>query len=298
MVGLMFPHRHGIVKIMSNIQESDDAQDTLATIEEVRTKKKTRRASIEDLAVSLQWLESKFEQFQSNRWWFGSLSIVIRLCQSSLMVVFQNQAIQSIFACLIAQVAICSQRNLVPFRRESDNEIALLSQWVIFVWCIVMNMRVTGAFASLPSVLVGLVCVVPTVALIARAWKKTSAELNIQLISIQSAAEAPTSDATLVDGASISVEVRQGTLSDGSADDETGSARMIGANALVASSPSFMCSNFCDAEQEDAASGIDGCNEVAMTREEQLESLVSKKDEELLRLKTENKRLLERLGIN
>ena len=272
MVGLMFPHRHGIIKIMTNLQGADDVHHTLTTIEEVRTKKKKRRASIEDLAVSLQWLESKFEQFQSDRWWFGSFSIVIRLCQSSLMMVFQNQAVQSIFACLIAQVAICSQRNLAPFRRESDNEIALLSQWVIFVWCTAMNMRVTGALASLPSVVVGLVCVVPTVALMVRSWKKTSAELETQLSSNRSATEAPTSDPDLVDGDSVSVEVSQVTPSDGSADDGTGP---LGATALVASSPSFMCSNFCDAEDDDP-----------MTREE-LQMMVLKQKDELVKQKDE-----------
>ena len=164
----MYPHRKNIEKMMREIKQEDQRRGTIVRVKDVRQSKKQRRPSIVDLARSLQWLVPRFEPYEPERWWMGAFNIILRLCQSSMMVVFQDQAIQAPFACCIAQLGVCSQRNLMPYRRQTDNETALFAQWLIFGWCMVLLKRIIGSLASVPSFLVGLVIVLATVALVAR----------------------------------------------------------------------------------------------------------------------------------
>ena len=164
----MYPHRKNIEKMMREIKQEDQRRGTIVRVKDVRQSEKQRRPSIVDLARSLQWLVPRFEPYEPERWWMGAFNIILRLCQSSMMVVFRDQAIQASFACCIAQLGVCSQRNLMPYRRQTDNETAFFAQWLIFGWCMVLLMRIVGSLASVPPFLVGLVIVLATVALVAR----------------------------------------------------------------------------------------------------------------------------------
>ena len=177
LVTLLYPKREQIKKILTDIEEQDLKTHTVTTVKEIVASKRRQRASIVELSESIRWLVPKFEKFQPACWWFGAFALVLRLCQSSMMVMFENQSIQAGCASIIAQVAICAQRNLAPYRRASDNEIALYAQWLIFTWCSMLLLRVIGAVAFLPTFVVGLFCVIPTVAVVARALQ--SARIDI-----------------------------------------------------------------------------------------------------------------------
>ena len=178
LVGLLYPKRGEIKKLLIDIQEQDQKTNTVTTVADIRASKTRQRASIVGLTNSIQWLVPKFEKFQPESWWFGAFALMLRLCQSSMMVVFDDQTIQAACASCVAQVAICSQRNLAPYRRPSDNEIALYAQWLVFIWCSMLLLRLIGAVAYLPTFVVGLCCVIPTVAVGARALQATLADIK------------------------------------------------------------------------------------------------------------------------
>ena len=169
LVVLIYPKREQIKKILTDIKEQDRKTHTVTTVTEVVASKRRQRASIVELSASVHWLVPKFEKFEPECWGYGAFALVLRLCQSSMMVMFDDQSIQAACASMIAQVGICAQRNLAPYRRASDNEIALYAQWLIFIWCSMLLLRVIGAVALLPTFLVGLFCLLPTVAVVARA---------------------------------------------------------------------------------------------------------------------------------
>ena len=169
LAGIMYTHRQKIDIMLHKMKQHDDSTRTMTTVDQLRSvPKRQQRKSIVNLAVSLEWLVAEFEDFREKRWWFGPFRLVMRLCQSSLLVVFPHQTIQAAYACCIAIVAICAQRNLEPYRRRSDNQVALMAQWTICLWPGVLLMRIVGAVASLPTIIVGLLCVVPTVVVIVR----------------------------------------------------------------------------------------------------------------------------------
>lgn len=226
LVGVMYPRREAIEKMMRGIKEEDERRGSIVRVKDVRTAEKQRRPSIVDLTKSLAWLVPKFEKFevrdmdgcigivvkpsysagplvmvqdirmqscvtksrqvlrdvtppQSDRWWYGPFSLVVRLCQSSVMICFQTQITQALYACIMTQVAICAQQNLIRYRRASDNETALLAQWLIFVWCMVFTLKVTGSLASVqPPLIIGVVCVLATLALFARSLWTTAVDIK------------------------------------------------------------------------------------------------------------------------
>ena len=66
----------------------------------------------------------------------------------------------------------------MPFRRPSDNTTAVLAQATIFLWCFVLVLRDTGAFSSVPTVTIGVLLVVVTVAVFAHATYTVRLEMH------------------------------------------------------------------------------------------------------------------------
>ena len=56
----------------------------------------------------------------------GIFVLVSRLCQTSLMVLYTVQSVQANFATIITLVAIIVQRELWPYRRDSEWVLAVL----------------------------------------------------------------------------------------------------------------------------------------------------------------------------
>ena len=59
------------------------------------------------------------------------------------MVLIKSPIAQAAIASLIALIAVSVQAHTAPYRRASDNRAALMSTWVIFIWCFVLLVRHT-----------------------------------------------------------------------------------------------------------------------------------------------------------
>ena len=87
------------------------------------------------------------------------LLLFIRLTQTSLMIVFSEQKTQAMLASCIAIFSACLHRELDPYRRRSDNMIALMAQWLIYFWVLALLARLIHVLGSAPAVLIGLLLV-------------------------------------------------------------------------------------------------------------------------------------------
>ena len=253
----MLPHREGIHQLMHAIIQEGEQSNTLVQIRGGQSGKH-RRGSIVALSDSLRWLVPKFYKYNPGRWWAGPLSLVLRLCATSMMIVFQKQSIQAAYACVIAQLAICLQQSLRPYRRKSDNEIAFLANWLIFIWCAVLLMRTIGSFASLPSIIIGMVCVLPTLAVVARALTTTISDIKAEF---QERDEDQAADE--VDTGVMEQTTGRGDDSETDAGIELGSMTSQQANGPTLTAPertgrwaSFM-SNFCVADEQHDEDGVE-----------------------------------------
>ena len=125
----------------------------------------------------------------------GIFVLVIRLGQTSLMALCTKQTVQAGFANLITLVAIAVQREAHAYRRNSDNIVALLSQWLIIVWVSILQLFLSGAFESIPDVLVGLVPVLATIALVGWAFRTVVNETHTKLVQNDNTATVAGKDA-------------------------------------------------------------------------------------------------------
>ena len=118
---LMYPHRKKIERLMQTLASIDmeHRRSSLTTVADIRRSSKQHRASIANLSYELFWLVSKFERYTPTCWWTGTMLLIFRLAQTSLLVWIDNQVVQATFAACVAQLAICMQRNSNPYRRDS-----------------------------------------------------------------------------------------------------------------------------------------------------------------------------------
>ena len=176
--GLLYPRRQAIKEMMMSEIKLNESRNKSSTISF-----KPRRSMVvhSQSLLALEWLSPRFHAYQPDCWWVGTFNLVVRLCQSSLLAVFAHQPIQAALASGITQVAICVQCNLEPYRRKSDNTTALYAQWLVFVWFASFFMYIIGTFDGLPKVVVGLFCVIPTVAFVAHAIHSAIKDVTIEL---------------------------------------------------------------------------------------------------------------------
>ena len=96
----------------------------------------------------------------------GVFLLITRLLQTSLMVLFPEQRTQSAFASVVSLTSIVVERELSPYRRSSDNQIAVLARWLVFLWTFGLLLRLVHVLGSFPSVLVGATLVLASVGII------------------------------------------------------------------------------------------------------------------------------------
>ena len=167
-VGLMYPRRTQIQELMRDTKR----RETTNTASPVQRD----GSSIVNLTNEFRWLLPRFESFEPDRWYFGPCFLILRLCQSSTMVIFRRQTIQAVYACIIGQAAISAQLNLRPYRRRSDNQVALMAQWLVFIWCAVLLMHIITAIASLPPLVTGMICALSTAIVFAHSLRLALAD--------------------------------------------------------------------------------------------------------------------------
>ena len=128
------------------------------------SKDRAQRQSLALLTKQFEYLVPKFEDFVPDCWWMSVFLLIIRLLQTSLMVLFPAQHIQAAFSSSISLVAFFVERELSPYRRSSDNRTGVCARWLVFLWSFGLLLRLVHVLGTFPSVLVGLVLVVATLA--------------------------------------------------------------------------------------------------------------------------------------
>ena len=141
---LLYPHRKKIESLLNEVKAQDEVAAnggrlSISTIGQVArsedNNKRRHRPSVIALSNDMMWLSSKFDKFEPKRWWMGVVLIIGRLLQTSLMVIFPAQDIQAAYASLIALLTTVLQQGLRPYRRLSDNDVAMYAGGVVFAWC-------------------------------------------------------------------------------------------------------------------------------------------------------------------
>ena len=107
-------------------------------------------------------LAGKISHFRKYRWWFGVALLVIRLLQTSVLIFFSSPDVQAALGAAVCLVSICVQRELRPFRHESDEYVSIVSTWCAFIWMQGLLYLRTGVLSSLPDLLVGCMFVAAT----------------------------------------------------------------------------------------------------------------------------------------
>ena len=190
---VLWPFRNDLTKIVQEVDKQDRRLQRSTTVkslvsqlseEEATAATKVRRKSklsIQALSQRRSWLAFFFERYRPGCWWTRVFLVVVRLLQTSLAVFFRDQTILTTYATCTALLAICVQRELKPYRRNTDNTVALLASWLVFCWCFVMQMYVVGALDWLPVVVVGIIVLIPTALTITVAARTAWSDLKREL---------------------------------------------------------------------------------------------------------------------
>ena len=99
-----------------------------------------------------------------------------------------NQLVQTTIVCCATLLSISMQSALRPFRRASDNDVALLAQWLVFAWTFVLLLRIAGMFErEVAAMFIGVVlCLASVTVLVAALWLANADRLNEQRAEEQS----------------------------------------------------------------------------------------------------------------
>ena len=129
----LYQHRHEIQKLGFELRQHNQRRNTELTLTQF-SKSKKARSSFANLSLEMHWLLPKFEKFRHSLWYFGVLLLCFRLMQTSFLTLVPSQLLQAAAMSGITFVTILLQSELAPYRRASDNRVALLAHVLIFSW--------------------------------------------------------------------------------------------------------------------------------------------------------------------
>ena len=159
----MHQNRHAIQKFGHELRQYNQKRGSGQTANQL-IKSKQARNSFSTLTTEIRWLLPKVEKFRPEQWFTGVLLLVVRLLQTSILALVPNQLAQAAIMCLITLFAVTLQRELSPYRRASDNHVALLAQWLIFTWTFSLMLRIAGVFEKhVAATAIGVILCVATV---------------------------------------------------------------------------------------------------------------------------------------
>ena len=141
----MYQHRHAIQKLGTEMQQYNHPRGTRLNANQL-IKSKQARSSFVSLTAEIRWLLPKFEKFLPEYWFFGIVLLALRLVQTSFMAVIPSQYVQASVMLCATLVSISLQSEFSPYRLPSDNRVALLAQWLILAWVLVLTLRINGVF--------------------------------------------------------------------------------------------------------------------------------------------------------
>ena len=119
-------YREEIMQVTSALQAP--GKDHVRSVKEYAEQ---HPGEVNDTVVSLA---PKYEHFRTGYYWFGVVQLGVRLLQTSLLTFFNTPKVQAAFASMVALCMISVQRELRPFVSRSDNLVALLALWCLFIW--------------------------------------------------------------------------------------------------------------------------------------------------------------------
>ena len=129
----MYLQRREIQKHGSELQRFNSRHGTGLTSSQV-IKAKQARNSFVSRTAEIRWVLPKFEKFLPEYWYSSIVLLVLRLLQTSFMALVSSQLLQAVIMMSVTLLAISLQSEFSPYRRKSDNRVALLSQWLILSW--------------------------------------------------------------------------------------------------------------------------------------------------------------------
>lgn len=160
----MYQHRSKIQKLGVEMQQYNSLRRTGLTANQL-IKSKQARTSFVSLTTEISWLLPKFEKFLPEYWYHGVVLLALRLLQTSFMALVPSQHAQAAIMLYVTLVSILLQSECSPYRRASDNHVALLAQVLVFSWVLVLMLRIVGMFARpVAATAIGVLLCVATVA--------------------------------------------------------------------------------------------------------------------------------------
>ena len=134
-------------------------------------KSKHARSSFVTLSSNMNWLLPKFEKFRPEMKYTGVWLLLLRLLQTSFMAFAGSQRTQAAMMCCLTVSSILLHSLLSPMRRDSDNQVALLCQALVFLWVFILLCRIIGMFeGKVAAAAIGTVLCVATFAVFATAF--------------------------------------------------------------------------------------------------------------------------------
>lgn len=119
-----------------------------------------------------------FEDFRPACYWFGTFNLVVRLLETSVLLFFDGKDVRVAFALIMVFISINFNRELMPYRTESDNVVAYLAQWILCLWFFTMNLIHLGVAQKMPTELLGGVLIVTALAVVLTAVPQIMAEVQ------------------------------------------------------------------------------------------------------------------------
>ena len=170
MFTIMYRHRRTIEKLGLELQMHNRQRNTGLTSMQF-AKSKHARSSFVTLSSSMNWLLPKFEKFRPEMKYTGVWLLLLRLLQTSFMAFAGSQRTQAAMMCCLTVSSILLHSLLSPMRRDSDNQVALLCQALVFLWVFILLCRIIGMFeGKVAAAAIGTVLCVATFAVFATAF--------------------------------------------------------------------------------------------------------------------------------
>ena len=138
---LTYTHRKVVKQLLHTVRMSDMNMINPALRGSSTVGQFSRRPSLFDVHAAdsnhalfavevyrLKWLIKKVEKFVPSCWWFRSLQLLLRMAQTSLMVLVERQHVQRSLASIVALIGVCIHREVAPFRRPSASASVVARQ--------------------------------------------------------------------------------------------------------------------------------------------------------------------------
>ena len=216
MFATMHHQRHAIRKLGLELERHNQRSGTGINLSQL-AKSRHARSSFTSLTVEMQWLLPKFEAFKPTQWYAGIALIALRLLQTSLMALFRSQLVQAIVMCCVTQVAIMLQSELSPYRRASDNTVALLAQLLVISWTFTLMIRIVGVLQKpVAATAIGvLLCIATVSVLVAALLLANTDRLNEQCAELSDSNKAPSVELVVEQADDESVKKEPGEIEAG-----------------------------------------------------------------------------------